>query len=82
MPYNSTISHAVGSALHRATLVADSVAFLLVLQLAGAAAPSTVSLAVTSGRGDVNCDEATNAIDAALILQYNAGLLDELPVGS
>ncbi len=29
--------------------------------------------------GDVNCDGAVNAIDAALVLQYSAGLLSVLP---
>ena len=29
--------------------------------------------------GDVNCDGAINAIDAALVLQYGAGLLEDLP---
>jgi hypothetical protein len=28
--------------------------------------------------GDVNCDDDTNAIDAALILQFGAGLLDDV----
>lgn len=32
--------------------------------------------------GDVNCDEVVNSIDAALILQLGAGLLDSLPCGS
>jgi hypothetical protein len=27
----------------------------------------------------VNADGATNAVDASLILQYNAGLIDRLP---
>jgi hypothetical protein len=29
--------------------------------------------------GDVNADGHTNAIDASLILQYSAGLIDQLP---
>ena len=29
-------------------------------------------------QGDVNCDEATNAVDAALLLQHSAGLLPSL----
>ena len=29
--------------------------------------------------GDVNCNDEVNAIDAALVLQLNAGLLDTLP---
>ncbi|MCH8995229.1 MAG: PQQ-binding-like beta-propeller repeat protein [Chloroflexi bacterium] len=29
--------------------------------------------------GDVNCDEVVNSIDAALILQYSAGLIGSLP---
>jgi hypothetical protein len=32
--------------------------------------------------GDVNCDRAVNAIDAALILQFGAGLLGSLPCQS
>jgi len=31
------------------------------------------------GSGDANCDGQVNAIDAAFILQFSAGLLDELP---
>jgi len=30
-------------------------------------------------KGDVNCDEHANAIDAALVLQLTAGLIDGLP---
>jgi len=30
-------------------------------------------------QGDVNCDGRTDAIDAALVLQYTAGLIDTLP---
>ena len=29
--------------------------------------------------GDANCDGSVNAIDAALVLQFNAGLLGSLP---
>ena len=29
--------------------------------------------------GDVNCDKVTNSIDAALILQVDAGLIDTVP---
>jgi hypothetical protein len=32
-----------------------------------------------SGVGDANCDGWTNSIDAALVLQLNAGLIDSLP---
>jgi hypothetical protein len=30
------------------------------------------------GRGDANCDGGTDSIDAVLVLQHNAGLLDAL----
>ena len=33
----------------------------------------------TTPIGDANCDGETNSIDAALVLQYAAGLVDELP---
>lgn len=29
--------------------------------------------------GDVNCDGSINSVDAALVLQYNSGLIDALP---
>ena len=29
--------------------------------------------------GDVNCDSTTNPVDAALVLQYLAGLVPSLP---
>ena len=32
----------------------------------------------TLGRGDVNCDHNVDSIDAALLLQFNAGLLPSL----
>ena len=35
--------------------------------------------AVTGGSGDVNCDGRVDAIDAALVLQYGAALIDTLP---
>jgi hypothetical protein len=31
--------------------------------------------------GDVDCDDAVDAIDAALILQFAAGLISSLPCG-
>ena len=38
------------------------------------------SVVLTSGDvGDVNCDGSVNAIDAALFLQFNAGLVGSLP---
>jgi hypothetical protein len=36
-------------------------------------------LAPAGVRGDVNCDQTVNEIDAALVLQYEAGLLAGLP---
>lgn len=37
------------------------------------------SLLATGGSGDANCDGATNSIDATLLLQHIAGLLDAIP---
>lgn len=37
------------------------------------------SLLTTRGSGDANCDGATNSIDATLLLQHIAGLLDAIP---
>ncbi|MCH8995422.1 MAG: hypothetical protein IH959_10755 [Chloroflexi bacterium] len=38
-------------------------------------------LGPTEPNGDVNCDQATNSIDAALVLQFDAGLIDWLSCG-
>jgi len=35
-----------------------------------------------AGSGDANCDGVVGAIDAAFVLQFGAGLLDELPCGA
>ena len=37
------------------------------------------SLLATRGSGDANCDGATNSIDATLLLQHIAGLLNAIP---
>lgn len=39
----------------------------------------TCSSGPVAGLGDVNCDGVVNAIDAELVLQYEAGLIDTLP---
>ena len=44
---------------------------------AGGVAPS--HLAMANGPGDVNCSGGVDAIDAALVLQYTAGLTGSLP---
>jgi len=42
--------------------------------------PTATPTVLTSGDvGDANCDGSVNAIDAALVLQFNAGLVGSLP---
>jgi glucose/arabinose dehydrogenase len=41
--------------------------------------PTATPTAVAAIVGDANCDDAVNAIDAALVLQLSAGLITELP---
>jgi hypothetical protein len=41
--------------------------------------PTPIPTGPPAGSGDANCDGQTNAIDAAFVLQFTAGLLDELP---
>ena len=61
-----------------AVLLLGFVALLLTaVTLGGSArAPSTADAALL---GDVNCDGSVNALDAALLLQFAAGLIDSLP---
>ena len=49
----------------------------LLAALLGAAPASSNTPPQTEG--DVNCDKVTNSIDAAFILQADAGLIDEVP---
>ena len=44
-----------------------------------ATATPTSTPVAPSRSGDTNCDELTDAIDAALVLQLTAALLDALP---
>ncbi|MCH8065750.1 MAG: hypothetical protein IIC90_07990 [Chloroflexi bacterium] len=55
------------------TLAGATVAILLALLLWAAPASSNTP---PQTEGDVNCDKVTNSIDAALILQVDAGLID------
>lgn len=62
----------------RILAVLSSLILVSVLLAAGAGlAPSP--LAVANGPGDVNCSTSVDAIDAALVLQYTAGLISSLP---
>ena len=58
------------------TLAGAIVAMLLVVLLW--ASPASSSLPPQT-EGDANCDKVTNSIDAALILQVDAGLIDTVP---
>jgi hypothetical protein len=45
----------------------------------GTATPTQTPTPVLSAKGDANNDGRTNSIDAALVLQYDAGLIHSLP---
>ncbi len=59
------------------------VALALTLLVAGLGAGPRVAagpvLPLADIRGDANCDTNADSIDALLVLQFNAGLVSELP---
>ena len=61
-------------------ILAGAIAAILLAVLLGAS-PASSSLPPRL-EGDANCDKVTNSIDAALILQVDAGLIDTVPCRS
>jgi uncharacterized protein YkwD len=65
--------------MHRLTAPALAVALLILAALVAQFESATTSAGTpTAAAGDANCDGAVNSIDAALVLQYSAGLIGSL----
>ncbi len=58
------------------TLASTALVAALALWIGGAPAQAVTP---PNPEGDANCDKVTNSIDAALILQLDAGLIDDAP---